>query len=431
MLISAIAIIVMAICAMVLFYDILKKQIFDDLKANAHVISMMNPEDLPDEINYNLNKDGLRITLINEDGTVIYDSMEDESKMENHRERPEIASALAAGEGRAMRKSTTSAKHTFYYAMRTDDGKVLRIGKDSNSIYSLIIKMVYLTLSVGFCVFVLCTVLAHRLTRRLVAPIEKMADNIVLLEENDVYDEMKPFVATIKQQHVDILKHSQMRQEFTANVSHELKTPLHSIIGSAELLENDLVKPGDTKKFIGNIKREVTRLVTLINDIIELSKLDENSEIPKEPVDIYDVADEVVDVLSQSAQKKNVDLILNGEHCVIDGIRRYIYEIIYNLCDNAVRYNKDGGSVTININKDITKNGENVVLSVSDTGIGIPVEHQGRIFERFYRADKSHSRETGGTGLGLSIVKHAVAYHNGTIKLESKPGKGTTITVKF
>ena len=226
MLISAIAIIVMAICAMVLFYDILKKQIFDDLKANAHVISMMNPEDLPDEINYNLNKDGLRITLINEDGTVIYDSMEDESKMENHRERPEIASALAAGEGRAMRKSTTSAKHTFYYAMRTDDGKVLRIGKDSNSIYSLIIKMVYLTLSVGFCVFVLCTVLAHRLTRRLVAPIEKMADNIVLLEENDVYDEMKPFVATIKQQHVDILKHSQMRQEFTANVSHELKTPL-------------------------------------------------------------------------------------------------------------------------------------------------------------------------------------------------------------
>ena len=431
MLISAIAIIVMAICAMVLFYDILKKQIFDDLKANAHVISMMNPEDLPDEINYNLNKDGLRITLINEDGTVIYDSMEDESKMENHRERPEIASALAAGEGRAMRKSTTSAKHTFYYAMRTDDGKVLRIGKDSNSIYSLIIKMVYLTLSVGFCVFVLCTVLAHRLTRRLVAPIEKMADNIVLLEENDVYDEMKPFVATIKQQHVDILKHSQMRQEFTANVSHELKTPLQSIIGSAELLENDLVKPGDTKKFIGNIKREVTRLVTLINDIIELSKLDENSEIPKEPVDIYDVADEVVDVLSQSAQKKNVDLILNGEHCVIDGIRRYIYEIIYNLCDNAVRYNKDGGSVTININKDITKNGENVVLSVSDTGIGIPVEHQGRIFERFYRADKSHSRETGGTGLGLSIVKHAVAYHNGTIKLESKPGKGTTITVKF
>ena len=189
MLISAIAIIVMAICAMVLFYDILKKQIFDDLKANAHVISMMKPEDLPDEINYNLNKDGLRITLINEDGTVIYDSMEDESKMENHRERPEIVSALAAGEGRAMRKSTTSTKHTFYYAMRTDDGKVLRIGKDSNSIYSLIIKMVYLTLSVGFCVFVLCTVLAHRLTKRLVAPIEKMADNIVLLEENDVYDE--------------------------------------------------------------------------------------------------------------------------------------------------------------------------------------------------------------------------------------------------
>ena len=171
MLISAIAIIVMAICAMVLFYDILKKQIFDDLKANAHVISMMKPEDLPDEINYNLNKDGLRITLINEDGTVIYDSMEDESKMENHRERPEIVSALAAGEGRAMRKSTTSTKHTFYYAMRTDDGKVLRIGKDSNSIYSLIIKMVYLTLSSAYLYYVqflhtgLPNVLWHRLKR--------------------------------------------------------------------------------------------------------------------------------------------------------------------------------------------------------------------------------------------------------------------------
>ena len=276
---------------------------------------------MPDEINYNLNKDGLRITLINEDGTVIYDSMEDESKMENHRERPEIASALAAGEGRAMRKSTTSTKHTFYYAMRTDDGKVLRIGKDSNSIYSLIIKMVYLTLSVGFCVFVLCTVLAHRLTRRLVAPIEKMADNIVLLEENDVYDEMKPFVATIKQQHVDILKHSQMRQEFTANVSHELKTPLTAISGYAELIASGMTSGEDTIHFATEIHKSAERLQYLINDIIKLSELDAtgNSTRPMDSVPLYVLAENCVDMLQLHAEKHQVTLDMEGEPCNILG----------------------------------------------------------------------------------------------------------------
>lgn len=217
------------------------------------------------------------------------------------------------------------------------------------------------------------------------------------------------------------------RKEFTANVSHELKTPLQSIIGSAELLENGLVKPGDTKRFVGNIKNEATRLVSLINDIIRLSQLDENSEPATESVDLYDVAKEVIELLTVSAAKKLVDLNLNGESCVMNGIRRYLYEIIYNLCDNAIRYNKDGGKVTI----DLKNTDGNIVLSVSDTGIGIPAEHHSRIFERFYRVDKSHSKETGGTGLGLSIVKHAVAYHGGKVTLDSKVGKGTTITVKF
>ncbi|MBQ9815811.1 MAG: PAS domain S-box protein [Lachnospiraceae bacterium] len=217
------------------------------------------------------------------------------------------------------------------------------------------------------------------------------------------------------------------RKEFTANVSHELKTPLQSIIGSAELLENGLVKPEDTKRFVGNIKNEATRLVSLINDTIRLSQLDEDSEPATESVDLYDVANEVIEVMSVSAAKKQVELHLNGESCVMNGIRRYLYEIIYNLCDNAIRYNKDGGKVTI----DLKNTNGNIVLSVSDTGIGIPTEHQSRIFERFYRVDKSHSKETGGTGLGLSIVKHAVAYHGGTIKLDSKVGEGTTITVEF
>ena len=217
------------------------------------------------------------------------------------------------------------------------------------------------------------------------------------------------------------------RKEFTANVSHELKTPLQSIIGSAELLENGLVKSEDMGRFVGNIKNEATRLVSLINDIIRLSQLDENSEPAIESVDLYDVAKEVVEVLTVSAAKKQVELQLNGESCVMNGIRRYLYEIIYNLCDNAIRYNKDGGKVTIDLkNKDV-----NIILSVSDTGIGIPAEHHSRIFERFYRVDKSHSKETGGTGLGLSIVKHAVAYHGGKVTLDSKVGKGTTITVEF
>lgn len=217
------------------------------------------------------------------------------------------------------------------------------------------------------------------------------------------------------------------RQEFTANVSHELKTPLQSIIGSAELLENGLVKPEDTDRFIGNIRKEATRLVNLINDIIRLSQLDENVESVKEETDLYALANEVSEVLSVSASKKNVELTVSGESQIITGVRRYLYEIVYNLCDNAIRYNNEGGKVNIHISKD--KSG--VILTVSDNGIGIPLEHQSRIFERFYRVDKSHSKETGGTGLGLSIVKHAVAYHGGTVKLDSAVGKGTTITVTF
>ena len=217
------------------------------------------------------------------------------------------------------------------------------------------------------------------------------------------------------------------RQEFTANVSHELKTPLQSIIGSAELLESGLVKEEDKSKFIGNIRKEAARLVTLINDIIRLSQLDENQEIISETVDLQEISQEVIEELSNAAAKKNISLSIDGEPCTITGVRRYIYEIIYNLCDNAIRYNVDGGKVTIKI----SKNSYGTELSVSDTGIGIAPEHQNRIFERFYRVDKSHSKETGGTGLGLSIVKHAVQFHNGKITLDSDVGKGTKVTIKF
>ena len=217
------------------------------------------------------------------------------------------------------------------------------------------------------------------------------------------------------------------RREFTANVTHELKTPLQSIIGSAELLETGLVKPEDTARFVGNIRKEASRLVNLINDIIRLSQLDEDNEPATETVDLMDIAKEAAEALTVSAARRNITLDIEGESQTIFGVRRYVYEIIYNLCDNAIRYNTDGGKVTIAIRKEHGR----TVVSVQDTGIGIPPEHQSRIFERFYRVDKSHSKETGGTGLGLSIVKHAVQYHNGKVSLDSEVGKGTTITVTF
>ena len=217
------------------------------------------------------------------------------------------------------------------------------------------------------------------------------------------------------------------RQEFTANVSHELKTPLQGIIGSAELLESGLVKAEDAPRFIGNIKKEASRLVTLIDDIIRLSQLDEKCEQIAETVNMAVLSQEVVQVLAPAAEKKNVSIHLDCESVCIRGVRRYLYEIIYNLCDNAIRYNCDGGRVDVTVKQD----GCHTVLSVADTGIGIAQEHQDRIFERFYRVDKSHSKDTGGTGLGLSIVKRAVQYHNARLQMQSTPGKGTTITVIF
>ena len=215
------------------------------------------------------------------------------------------------------------------------------------------------------------------------------------------------------------------RQEFTANVSHELKTPLQSIIGLAELLENGLVKPEDTNRFAGSIRKEATRLYSLIEDIIRLSQLDEKVDTVTENIDLRTVANEVIEVLSPSAENKNVTLSLDCDNICINGVRRYIYEIIYNLCDNAIRYNKEGGKVDITVNK----REKSTVITVADTGIGIPAEHQARIFERFYRVDKSHSKETGGTGLGLAIVKRAVMLHNGRVELKSTVDGGTTVKV--
>ena len=219
------------------------------------------------------------------------------------------------------------------------------------------------------------------------------------------------------------LHSEQMRREFSANVSHELKTPLQGILGSAELLESGMVKPEDEARFVGHIRKEASRLIDLIEDIIRLSQLDEGVELPAENVDMLALAEEVKTTLNPSATQKNVSITVSGEGFSLSGARRLLYEMIYNLCDNAIKYNLPGGSVTIQA--------ENNRLTVRDTGVGIPAEHQDRVFERFYRVDKSHSKASGGTGLGLSIVKRAAAYHKAEITLESTPGKGTTITIQF
>ncbi len=216
------------------------------------------------------------------------------------------------------------------------------------------------------------------------------------------------------------------RREFSANVSHELKTPLQSIIGSAELLENGLVLPEDTPRFVGHIRKEAARLVALVEDIIRLSQLDEGAPLPKEDVELTALCREAAEELQTAAADKSVTLTVTGQEAVIPGIRRLLYEIVFNLCDNAIKYNVPGGSVTVTVT-----GGKKPAITVKDTGIGIPPEHQGRVFERFYRVDKSHSKLSGGTGLGLSIVKHAAAYHDAKLSLRSKPGEGTEITVHF
>jgi len=426
--ISAVAVVVTGICAMVIFYDILKEQIFDDLAANARVISMMNPELSKEELPFDMDADGLRITLVDEDGTVIYDSLGGEDVMENHGNREEIMRARSSGEGRAMRMSTTSKEHTFYYAMQTEKGIILRIAKDSSSIYVLTVKMAGMVVLIGVGVLIVCVILAKRLTQKLMAPIEKMADNIVLMEEEGVYEEMRPFVATIKAQHVDILQHAKMRQEFTANVSHELKTPLTAISGYAELIANGMTSGEDTVHFASEIHRSSERLQHLINDIIKLSELDDTDlQLEFEEVDLFKEAKVCAVNMQVHADKNDVAIRVEGHPVKLQANKMLIEELLYNLCSNAIRYNKKGGNVTIITGME----NDHAVLVVKDTGIGIPKEAQERVFERFYRVDKSRSKSTGGTGLGLAIVKHIVAQHEAQIFLNSEVGKGTEIKVIF
>ncbi len=487
-----------------------------------------------------LDAKNYRLTWIQPDGTVKFDTHAESGRMENHLQREEIQQALGYGSGSAVRKSDTLLEKRMYEAKRLSDGSVLRISASQKTLIVLLAGMLHPVCLVAVLAIILSALLAHRVSCKIVEPLNQLDLEHPL--ENNTYEELSPLLVRIQQQHKEIssqmqalrqkndeleqitanmreglvlldrngvvlsinpaartLFHAdgdcvgtpflrverkseitaaveaafrdglhelktqrkgriyqflfsritsgeetiglvilavditevenaeQNRREFTANVSHELKTPLQAIIGSAELLENGLVKPEDTQRFIGNIRKEATRLVNLIEDVIRLSHLDEGVEMPKEDVDILDIAEEIAESLRLAAEEKKVTMQVSGQHCTVPGVRGLVFEIVQNLCSNAVKYNVEGGRVDVTV----IKRGGSVVLTVADTGIGIPREHQSRVFERFYRVDKSHSRASGGTGLGLSIVKHAAQYHNADIQLESTPGKGTTIRVVF
>ena len=429
--IAALAIVVTALSAMLVYYNILKEQVFGDLKAYAHVIELLNIDDLAAGIEkdpYNPIDDDLRITLIGAEGEVLYESLLNKDEMDNHNERPEIIEAREKGEGEAIRYSDTSGTHTFYYAERLQNGNVLRIGRDSVSVNRIMVNTLVIVLVIALCILFVCMGISHYLTKKLVEPIEKLATNIMLVDENNVYEEIRPFVNTIKEQHVNIINNAQLRQEFTANVSHELKTPLTAISGYAELIGNGMTGKEDTIRFSNEIHSNANRLLSLINDIIKLSELDEaDHQMEMERIDLYKLAENCVQMMQVTAEKQGIRLTLQGESTMAMANKGLMDEVFYNLCSNAIRYNKPGGSVTVTVG---TKD-ERPFLSVADTGIGIPKECQERVFERFYRVDKSRSKSTGGTGLGLAIVKHIVAQHNAALHLDSELDEGTTIEIVF
>lgn len=488
-----------------------------------------------------LDTSAYRITWIDTDGTILYDTDSEALSMENHLNREEVKQALKNGYGESSRYSDTLTEQLFYSAEKLPDGTILRLSGKQYAVWILLFGIAQPIVVVIGIALILSFVLASRLSKKIVRPLNEL--NLEEPQSNTVYNELQPLLDRIISQQKqlqlqsaelcrkkdefdaatknmneglillneqgmilsinrtasrilsissycigrDILmlnnsfeiqellrkaksgehagtqvklgdleyqlmaspvisdneitgiailifdvsekeKSEKMRREFTANVSHELKTPLHSISGYAELLKNGLVKPEDIESFSGRIYSEAKRMIALVDDIINLSRLDEGvDDMKHEDVDMYVIAENTIRILQSKADNAKVTFTLNGEHTMLSGIPQLLNAIVFNLCDNAIKYNRENGSVSVEIRNEEN----NAVLSVSDTGIGIPQEHHERIFERFYRVDKSHSKEIGGTGLGLSIVKHAARIHNAEITLQSVVNGGTTVTVIF
>ncbi len=427
-LIAAVAIILTSIFATFTYYRIFQTEVFGSLRTCAHVLAESIADQAPDFLDYPEVEDDLRITLIDIEGNVLMDTNADIGGMTNHGERPEIKQAHLTGEGKDVRRSETVEKSTFYYAMRMKNGNVLRVAKETGSIYSMFFDAIPSLMLVAVVLFGFCALLAYFMTKSFIAPIEKVAKNLEGEVNVGNYKELMPFLETIQQQHKNIMKSAKMRQEFTANVTHELKTPLTSISGYAELIESGMTGESETRRFAKEIHRNAKRLIHLINNILQLSELDtKEAVVEKESLNLYGMAVTCVEMLKINAEPNKVTLNAKGSNAWIEGNRSMMEELLYNLCSNAIRYNKPNGQVEVLVEE----REDGVILQVSDTGIGISQKHQEHIFERFYRVDKSRSKERGGTGLGLAIVKHIVAEHGASISLESEEGVGTTITVLF
>ena len=367
-----------------------------------------------------------RVTWISAQGEVLYDSTGEEGHLENHASRPEIVEAFETGFGEGVRDSDTLGERMFYCAKRLSDGTVIRASKTYDTAFQAAVGVLPVMAVIALIMMIVAWHLSKTQVEKLIEPINKLDLEHPMAEE--IYDELAPLLERIDKQNKEKDAVANMRKEFSANVSHELKTPLTSISGYAEIMMNGLVPEQHMKNFSERIYNEAGRLITLIEDIIKLSRLDEGSiELEKEEVDLFAMSKEVVNRLSVQAEKKKVQIELGGESVTFYGIKRILDEIIYNICDNAIKYNKENGKVSVWVSN--TPEGTKIV--VQDTGIGIPVEYQERIFERFFRVDKSHSRESGGTGLGLSIVKHGAMLHNITIDVESEVGIGTKVEMRF
>ena len=407
-----------------------------DTHSAATLLNLL-PENLP-----------LRITLIDTDGTVLYDTKRGsyivdvngdiyaaQTDLPNHADRPEFQQAMASGSACITRESETLQLETHYYAVRIDlpeGAQVLRVGEDVANIWGLSTDTLPLLCGAVVLILLAATLFSWWLTRRMVQPINHLAEHLDTIEADVPYEELIPLARTIQTDRKLREDNETMRREFTANVSHELKTPLTSISGYAELIETGIAKPEDVPGFAQKIHVEASRMIQLVNDILQLSSLDNASEAGSEPemetVDLLTVAKDCVERQKLNARRAYISLNCLGESALVHGNRALLDELCQNLCDNAIRYNRPGGKVQITTA--CSRDGH-CTLTVADNGIGIPKEAQSSVFERFYRVDKSRSKATGGTGLGLAIVKHIARIHNARIKLESQVDVGTTITVTF
>ena len=422
------------ICAVLFIsntYSYFEKQIFSELETEVSLLQHYAETNRTSELAELKTKN--RITLIHPDGTVYFDNTVNALTLENHSMRSEFIGAIQNGTDSSSRFSKTMTEKTLYFAKLLQNGDVIRISCNQHSVALIVIEITQTLVAMLIIALFVSLTFAQVISKKIIEPLNKI--NFENPENADVYEELKPFTKRIAEENFEKEQREELRKQFSANVSHELKTPLTSISGFAEILRTGETDKQTTIDFANTIYEQSKRMIELVNDIIKISKLDEKSiSQEKEAVSLREVTTDIFKILSATAKNKNVHLNITGSSGMIFGVRSVIHEMIYNLIDNAIKYNKPSGSVDVNINsisKDTNKKESKVILTVKDTGIGIPHNEKERVFERFYRIEKSRSKELGGTGLGLSIVKHAAKYHNAIVTLDSDEGKGSTFTITF